>query len=54
MMKSGEEFKTAFQTHFGPFEFCECSFAQEKISYLGHVISVAGVSSDPTKLEAIA
>lgn len=120
-MKSGEEFKNAFQTHFGQFEFCmmafsltgapgsfqdamnmtlasylrrfvlvffddiliynptweshlvhirlvlellardqwklklsECSFAQEKISYLGHVISAAGVSTDLAKLEAIA
>lgn len=25
-MKSGEEFKTAFQTHFGHFEFCVMSF----------------------------
>ena len=25
-MKSGEEFKTAFQTHFGRFEFCVMAF----------------------------
>lgn len=25
-MKSGEEFKTAFQTHFGQFEFCVMAF----------------------------
>lgn len=32
----------------------KCSFAQTKISYLGHTISVDGVSTDPAKLEAIA
>jgi len=32
----------------------KCSFAQTKISYLGHIISSVGVSTDPTKLEAIA
>lgn len=119
-MKEGEEFKTAFQTHFGQFEFrvmpfgltgapgtfqgamnttlapclrkfvlvcfediliyssflaehidhlrtvfellakdnwklklTKCSFAQTKISYLGHTISAAGVSTYPAKLEAI-
>jgi hypothetical protein len=113
-MKSGEEFKTAFQTHFGQFEFrvmsfgltgapgtfqdamnttlapclwkfvlvffddilvysrtweyhithlrtvfellsrdqwklkmSKCSFAQTKISYLGHIISQDGVGTDP-------
>jgi len=120
-MKPGEEFKTAFQTHFGQFEFrvmsfgltgapgtfqgamnttlspclgkfvivffddvliysktleqhlhhlrcvfellakdqwhlkiSKCSFAQTSISYLGHVISAAGVGTDPSKLDAIA
>ena len=32
----------------------KCSFAQTKISYLGHVISQAGVGTDPSKLESIA
>jgi hypothetical protein len=32
----------------------KCSFAQTEISYLGHVISAAGVGTDPVKLEAIA
>lgn len=32
----------------------KCSSAQQKISYLGHVISAAGVGADPAKLEAIA
>lgn len=31
----------------------KCSFAQESISYLGHVISAQGVGTDPTKVEAI-
>lgn len=113
-MKSGEEFKTAFQTHFGQFEFCvmsfgltgapgtfqeamittlapylhqfvlvffddiliysptfeahllellakdqwklklsKCSFVQRQIVYLGHVISEAGVGTDPSKITAI-
>ena len=32
----------------------KCSFAQTKISYLGHVISQAGMGTDPSKLESIA
>jgi hypothetical protein len=31
----------------------KCSFAQRKIDYLGHVISEAGVSTDPLKIVAI-
>jgi hypothetical protein len=31
----------------------KCSFAQHKIAYLGHVISAAGVSTDPEKIVAI-
>lgn len=120
-MKSGDEHKTAFQTHFGHFEFrvmafgltgapgtfqntmnttlapclrkfvlvffddilvyssslaehithlctvfqllakdqwylkvTKCSFPQQQISYLGHIISAAGVGTDPAKLTAIA
>lgn len=30
-----------------------CSFAQQSISYLGHVISVDGLSTDPSKVHAI-
>lgn len=119
-MKSGEEFKTAFQTHFGHFKFLvmsfglcgapgtfqgtmnttlkpllrqcvlvffndilvysrtfeehvahlravfqllskdkwqvklsKCSFAQRQISYLGHVISAEGISTDSNKIAAI-
>lgn len=32
----------------------KCTFAQTKISYLSHVISAAGVETDPSKLESIA
>lgn len=119
-MKSGEEYKTAFQTHFGHFEFkvmsfglcgapatfqgamnstlkpllrkyvlvffddilifshtfeehiihlravfellaadqwqvklSKCSFAHRQIAYLGHIISVEGVSTDHSKIEAM-
>lgn len=31
----------------------KCRFAQESISYLGHVVSAAGVSTDPSKLESV-
>ena len=31
----------------------KCSFAQTKLSYLGHVISPAGVGTDPSKIESI-
>ena len=117
-MKAGEEFKTAFQTHFGHFEFrvmsfglcgapasfqgamnctlkpllrkcvlvffddilvyshsfdqhlvhlrevlqllsqdhwcvklSKCSFAQRQISYLGHIISAEGISTDSRKVQ---
>jgi hypothetical protein len=120
-MKEGEEYKTAFQTHFGQYEFrvmafgltgapgsfqdamnttlapclrrfvlvffddilvyspdltthldhlrtvflllskdqwklklSKCTFAQQQLVYLGHVISSAGVSTDPSKIAAIA
>jgi hypothetical protein len=31
----------------------KCTFAQRTISYLGHVISAAGLSTDPAKIKAI-
>jgi hypothetical protein len=120
LLKPGEEFKTAFQTHFGQYEFrvmafglsgapgtfqgamnatlapglqkfvivffddilvysetyadhlphlrlllqwlerdqwklklSKCKFAQRSIAYLGHIISGQGVSTDPSKVQAI-
>ena len=32
----------------------KCTFAQQEISYLGHVISAKGVSTDPSKVAAVA
>jgi hypothetical protein len=32
----------------------KCSFGQQKIAYLGHVINADGVSSDPTKIAKVA
>jgi hypothetical protein len=31
----------------------KCKFAQQSISYLGHVINANGVSTDPSKVQAI-
>jgi hypothetical protein len=31
----------------------KCSFAQQQLSYLGHVISSDGISIDPAKIDAI-
>lgn len=31
----------------------KCSFARESISYLGHVASAAGLSTDPSKVQAV-
>eukprot|EP00267_Zea_mays_P041848 XP_020393779.1 uncharacterized protein LOC103628713 [Zea mays] len=35
-------------------KFSKCKFAQQQVSYLGHVVSSKGVSTDPVKIEAIA
>jgi hypothetical protein len=34
-------------------KFSKCTFAQQKISYLGHIISNHGVSTDPEKTDAM-
>jgi hypothetical protein len=31
----------------------KCSFAQQSLEFLGHIISAQGVSADPTKIEAV-
>jgi len=31
----------------------KCAFAQQKVTYLGHVISEEGISVDPTKIKKI-
>jgi hypothetical protein len=31
----------------------KCSFAQSKLSYLGHIISAKGVAIDPSKVEIV-
>jgi hypothetical protein len=34
-------------------KFKKCTFAQQQITYLGHVISTQGVATDPEKTEAM-
>lgn len=34
-------------------KFSKCRFAQQSISYLGHVVSYHGVSIDPSKIDAV-
>jgi len=41
------------QTHLFFAKLSECSFATSKVSYLGHIISQAGVTPDPEKIKAI-
>ncbi|WVZ83376.1 LOW QUALITY PROTEIN: hypothetical protein U9M48_030534 [Paspalum notatum var. saurae] len=35
-------------------KLCKCTFAQQSIAYLSHVITVGHVSTDPSKIEAVA
>jgi hypothetical protein len=34
-------------------KFKKCAFAQQQIDYLGHIIAVQGVSTDPSKISAM-
>lgn len=31
----------------------KCQFCQEKVKYVGHIVSAAGISPDPEKVEAV-
>ncbi len=31
----------------------KCSFAQQHLEYLGHIIGVTGVATDPAKIQAV-
>lgn len=41
------------QVHDYKVKLYKCEFAQQSISYLGHVISGAGVATDPQKITAV-
>ncbi|GKC46539.1 phox domain, multihem cytochrome [Tanacetum coccineum] len=68
-MNEADIHKTAFRTHEGHYEFLiviqtmkehtlfaklsKCSFAEQRVEYLGHIISKEGVSTDPSKIQAM-
>ncbi|GKC27067.1 reverse transcriptase [Tanacetum coccineum] len=59
-MKEGDIHKTAFRTHEGHYvnhtlyaKQSKCSFAMDKVEYLGHLIYAEGVSTDPSKIQAM-
>lgn len=41
------------QQHHFHIKLTKCSFAKQELSYLGHVISVEGVATDPKKVQII-
>ncbi|KAF3623801.1 hypothetical protein FXO37_31675 [Capsicum annuum] len=65
-MKPEDVFKTAFRTHMGHYEFKVMPFGltnapatlqalmnQSQVEYIGHIITAAGVSTDPSKVQSM-
>jgi hypothetical protein len=51
-----EHLRIVFQTlreHQLFIKYSKCTFAQQQISYLGHIISWHGIQTDPTKIVAM-
>jgi hypothetical protein len=42
-----------FATHQFFIKASKCLFAQQSLEYLGHVITVEGIATDPSKIQAI-
>lgn len=47
-----EQVFTVLQQHQFHVKLSKCKFAKRELCYLGHVISAAGVSTDPNKVES--
>lgn len=48
-----EQVFAALRTHKLYLKASKCSFAQESLEYLGHIISSKGVATNPSKIEAM-
>jgi hypothetical protein len=48
-----EQVMTEFRIHELKGKLSKCSFGQSEVQYLGHVISRAGVQTDPSKIQDI-
>jgi hypothetical protein len=47
------EILTTFKAHKFFVKLSKCAFAQEELEYLGHIISGAGVATNPKKTHAM-
>jgi len=48
-----EQVLAVLRTHQLYLKASECTFAQDSLEYLGHIISSKGVATDPSKIQAM-